>query len=147
MLSALLLAGLIASPIATVALFVPTGRRARRAEERAKWIARLACALLWAAVLIAAVVGILALIGVTAGNIAAAAIGLTLACLVWLPVTRRWNARAHVCWATSTYGLPEGAPRDTASSDAAISSNVPPRCTVPALRHSCAVQGTGPLSA
>jgi hypothetical protein len=72
------------------------GRRARRAEERAKWIARLARALLWAAVLIAAVVGILALIGVTAGNIAAAAIGLTLACLVWLPVTRRWNARAYV---------------------------------------------------
>ena len=103
MLSALLLAGLFAAPIATVALFVPTGRRARRAEERAKWLARLARALIWAAVLIAAVVGILALMGVTAGHIAAAAIGLTLACVVWLPVTRRWNARAHVCWATSTY--------------------------------------------
>ncbi len=103
MLSALLLAGLIAAPIATVALFVPAGRRARRAEERAKWVARLARALVWAAVLIGVVVGILALMSVTAGQIAAAAIGLALACVVWLPVTRRWNARAHVCWATSTY--------------------------------------------
>ena len=23
--------------------------------------------------------------------------------MAWLPVTRRWNARAHVCWATTTY--------------------------------------------
>ena len=103
MLSALLLAGLFAAPIATVALFVPTGRRARRAEERAKWIARLAGALVWGAVLIAAVAAVLALIGVTAGNLVAAVIGLAIACVVWLPVTRRWNARAHVCWATSTY--------------------------------------------
>ena len=68
-----------------------------------KWVARLGATLVWAAVLIAAVVGILGLIGVTAGNIVAAAAGLTLATVVWLPVTRRWNARAHVCWATTTY--------------------------------------------
>jgi uncharacterized membrane protein (DUF485 family) len=23
--------------------------------------------------------------------------------LVWLPVTRRWNARAHLCWASSVF--------------------------------------------
>jgi Glycosyl hydrolases family 8 len=103
MLSALVLAGLLAAPIATVALFLPRTGRPRRAEEHMKWVARLAATLVWAAVLIAAVVGILALIGVTAGNIVTAAAGLTLATLLWLPVTRRWNARAHVCWATTTY--------------------------------------------
>ena len=103
MLSALLLAGLFAAPIATVALFLPSTGRARRAEERSKWIARLAATLVWAAILIAVVVAILALLGVTAVNIAAAAAGLVLASVVWLPVTRRWNARAHLCWATTTY--------------------------------------------
>jgi hypothetical protein len=29
--------------------------------------------------------------------------GLVFASLVWLPVTRRWSARAHVCWASSVF--------------------------------------------
>ncbi len=103
MLSALLLGGLFAAPIATIALFVPATGRARRAEERSKWFARLGATVVWAAILIATVVAILALIGVTAGNIVAAAVGLAVASVVWLPITRRWNARAHVCWATTTY--------------------------------------------
>ena len=103
MLSALLLAGLCAAPIATVALFLPTTRRPRRDEKPSSWRARLALALVWSMVLIAAVVAILSLIGVTTGHIEAAVIGLALANLVWLPVSRRWNARAHVCWATTTY--------------------------------------------
>ncbi len=47
--------------------------------------------------------GILALIGATTGHIEGAVIGLALASLLWLPVSRRWNARAHVCWAATTY--------------------------------------------
>ncbi len=103
MLSALLLAGLFAAPLATVALFVPTDRRFGRAEEFAKQAARLVSALLWSAGLIAVVAGILAAIGATAGHIEGAVAGLALACVVWLPVTRRWSARAHVCWAATTY--------------------------------------------
>src|SRR5437868_7136343 len=103
MLSALLLAGLFAAPLATVALFAPTDRRFGRAEETSKHVARLMSALLATAGLIAAVVLILALIGATAGHIGAAAVGLALASFAWLPVTRRWNARAHVCWAATTY--------------------------------------------
>ena len=103
MLSSLLLAGLFAAPLATVALFLPTGRRPRRDQQPVKGLARLVLALAWSALLIAVTAGILSLIDVTAGHIEAAAIGLALATLVWLPVTRRWNARAHVCWATTTY--------------------------------------------
>ena len=103
MLSTLLLAGLIAAPIATVALFLPAGRRARRAEQPAQRAARLTAALVGSALLIAIVVAILALIGVTTGHLEAAVVGLALACVLWLPVTRRWNARAHVSWASTTY--------------------------------------------
>ena len=28
---------------------------------------------------------------------------LVIASLVWLPVTRRWNARAHLCWSMNFY--------------------------------------------
>jgi cellulose synthase/poly-beta-1,6-N-acetylglucosamine synthase-like glycosyltransferase len=28
---------------------------------------------------------------------------LLVACLVWLPATRRWNARAHLCWSSSVF--------------------------------------------
>ena len=103
MLSTLLLAGLFAAPIGTAALFLPASRRARRAEKPAQRAARLTAALACSAVVIAIVAVILALIGVTPGHLEAAIVGLAVACLVWLPVTRRWNARAHVSWATTTY--------------------------------------------
>jgi cellulose synthase/poly-beta-1,6-N-acetylglucosamine synthase-like glycosyltransferase len=103
MLSALLLAGLLAAPVATVALFLPTTRRPRRDEKPSRQLARFVLALLWSAALFAAVVLALAVIGVTTGHIEAAAIGLVIATVIWLPLTRRWNARAHVCWATTTY--------------------------------------------
>src|SRR6185437_15716651 len=32
-----------------------------------------------------------------------AAAGLVVASLVWLPLTRRWNARGHLCWASSIF--------------------------------------------
>ena len=36
-------------------------------------------------------------------NLVAGVAGLVFASLVWLPVTRRWSARAHVCWASSVF--------------------------------------------
>ncbi len=95
MLSALLLAGLFAAPITTVTLFLPGTGRIARVEERWRWFGRLAGALVSTAILIGVVVGILALLRVTTRNLEAAAIGLALASLVWLPLTRRWGARGH----------------------------------------------------
>jgi cellulose synthase/poly-beta-1,6-N-acetylglucosamine synthase-like glycosyltransferase len=103
MLSTLLLAGLIAAPIATAALFLPASRRIRRAEELSQRAARLIAALASSVLVIAIVAGILTLIGVTTAHLEVAVAGLALACLLWLPATRRWNARAHVSWATTTY--------------------------------------------
>ena len=79
------------------------GRRARRAEQPTQRAARLTAALVGSALLIAIVAAILALIGVTTGHLEAAVVGLALACVLWLPVTRRWNARAHLSWVSTTY--------------------------------------------
>jgi Glycosyl transferase family 2 len=103
MLSALLLAGLIATPLSTAALFLPGSRRTGRAEKPAQQIARLVAAILSSALVIGIVALVLALIGVTTGHLEAAMGGLALACVVWLPATRRWNARAHVTWSTTTF--------------------------------------------
>ena len=50
-------------------------------------------------------------------------------------------------WTTRVNGRSLCRPASTAASLAATSASVPPRCTVPATRHSGAVHGTGPDSA
>jgi glycosyltransferase involved in cell wall biosynthesis len=102
MLAALLLAGLLAAPIATVALFLRRPARGRR-RGAWHWTRRLLLALLGTAALVAVTAGLLRLIGVTAPNIAAGAAGLVVFSVLWLPVTRQWSARAHVCWSATTY--------------------------------------------
>ncbi|MEN3308629.1 MAG: hypothetical protein V7603_4831 [Micromonosporaceae bacterium] len=102
MLAALLLSGIVAAPVSSAALFVPSRRRARAAGA---WPAtrRLLLALLGTAVLTAAVGGVLRLLGVDRTNLVGAMAALVVASLVWLPATRRWNARAHLCWATAVF--------------------------------------------
>ena len=102
MLAALLLAGLFAAPIATVALFVqPPGRG--RALGAWAWTRRLTLAVVATVVLAACCGGLLLQLGATRSNATAGAAGLVLVSLFWLPVTRRWSARAHLCWAATTY--------------------------------------------
>ncbi|MGH2875884.1 MAG: hypothetical protein ACRDLV_06500, partial [Solirubrobacteraceae bacterium] len=100
MLSALLLAGLFAAPLATAALFVPArGRSGDAADGRWRALAGIGITLVAAVVLIGISVGILAAIGATATNLVAAAVGLGVATVVWLPATGRWGTRARLCWA------------------------------------------------
>jgi glycosyltransferase involved in cell wall biosynthesis len=103
MLSALLLAGLFAAPISTVALFLPGLSRTRRHEEWWRITGRTLLSLIWTAAVVAAVAGILSLLGVTSRNLTAAGAALAVASVVWLPATRRWGPRAHMCWAATTY--------------------------------------------
>jgi cellulose synthase/poly-beta-1,6-N-acetylglucosamine synthase-like glycosyltransferase len=102
MLAALLLAGIVAAPVSSVALFVPAKRRAHGAGW---WpaVRRLAFALAGTAVLAGAAAGTLRLLGATESNLIAGAVAVVVASLVWLPVTRRWIARAHLCWASSVF--------------------------------------------
>jgi cellulose synthase/poly-beta-1,6-N-acetylglucosamine synthase-like glycosyltransferase len=101
MLSALLLAALIAASLATVVLFVPIPV-VRRSAGVWPWVRRLIGALAGTAVLGGVVAGILALLGVTRSNIEFGVAGIVVASVVWLPATRDWRAAGHLCWATTT---------------------------------------------
>ena len=102
MLAVLLLAGVVAAPVSSAALFVPVRHRGRAAG---RWPAlrRFLLALLGTAVLAALVAGVLRLSGVPVPRTGIAVAGLVFASLVWLPGTRRWSARAHLCWTSSVF--------------------------------------------
>jgi glycosyltransferase involved in cell wall biosynthesis len=102
MLGALLLAGILAAPLGSAALFVPVRARDGGAGF---WPAsrRMALAVLGTIVLAAVVAVALRLLGVTGRNTEAGVAGLVFASLVWLPATRHWNGRAHLCWASSVF--------------------------------------------
>ena len=103
MLAALLLAGIVAAPLGSAGLFV----RARpRARDAGAWAAprRFILALAGTAVL-AAVVARRAPAARTRPSTtwSAGVAGVAVASLIWLPVTRRWSARAHLCWSSSVF--------------------------------------------
>jgi cellulose synthase/poly-beta-1,6-N-acetylglucosamine synthase-like glycosyltransferase len=102
-LQAILLAGIVAAPLGSVALFLPARQHARNAGT---WpaIRRLTLAVIGTVVLAAVVAAILReLLHATRQNLIAGAAAVVLASLVWMPVTRRWSARAHMCWASSVF--------------------------------------------
>ena len=102
MLQALLLAGIVAAPLGSAALFLPARRHARRAGIWSA-IRRFVFAVIGTVVLAAAVAVILRLLGASQHNLVAGVAGVVFASLIWMPVTRRWSARAHMCWASSVF--------------------------------------------
>jgi cellulose synthase/poly-beta-1,6-N-acetylglucosamine synthase-like glycosyltransferase len=102
MLSALLLAGLFAAPIATMMLFVQPPFRGRDFGAW-PWARRFVFAIIGSAAVAVIAAGLLVAIGSTRHNAIAGGIGVVLASLLWLPFTRRWSARAHICWSATTY--------------------------------------------
>ena len=102
MLQAMLLAALVAAPLGSLALFVPIRRRGGRPGA---WSAvrRFILAVFGTVVLAVAVAVTLRLVGASQHNLIAGVAGVVFASLVWMPVTRRWSARAHVCWASTVF--------------------------------------------
>src|SRR5437762_8737772 len=97
MLAALLLTGIIAAPISSAALFAPVAQP-RRTKGIWPALRRLLFALIGTVVLAAAVGAALRLLGLPQVSILAGVAALACVSLAWLPATRRWNARAHLCW-------------------------------------------------
>ena len=102
MLAALVLAGIIAAPVGTGALLIQARRRARTAGA---WptFRRLFLAIFGTALLGALVVGAMRLLGDSEHLAVEAAAAFAVMSLVWLPVTRRWNARGHLCWSSTIF--------------------------------------------
>jgi cellulose synthase/poly-beta-1,6-N-acetylglucosamine synthase-like glycosyltransferase len=101
-LASLVLAGLIAAPAGTFGLLVKGPGPARLTGT---WpaVRRFATAIIGTVLLGGLVVGALLLLGVTEHNSIIAAACLTAVSLAWLPVTRRWNARGHLCWSATIF--------------------------------------------
>src|SRR5215813_1124075 len=102
MLAALLLVGIVAAPLCSAALFVPVHRPRRVAGA---WPAtrRLALAVIGTVIVAAVIAEVLRWLSVTPAHVAIA-IGLFAASsMAWLPATRRWNARAHLAWASAVF--------------------------------------------
>ena len=125
MFAALVLAGILAAPIGTICLLIQPSRRRRRVTGAWPSARRLLIAVAGTVLLAGLVVGALRLLGVTEHNAIAGAAGLAVASLVWLPVTRRWNARGHLCWSIDDLpvrrvpGVRAATGRSTATSGAA----------------------------
>src|SRR5579859_576746 len=102
MLDALLIAGLVAAPLGSAALFLPARHHRRAAGAwAAAW--RVILAIAGSGVLAAAAAGVLYTLKATEENLIIGAAGVGLAGLLWLPVTRSWSARAHLCWSSATF--------------------------------------------
>jgi cellulose synthase/poly-beta-1,6-N-acetylglucosamine synthase-like glycosyltransferase len=101
-LAALLLAGIIAAPLGSAALLLPVRRHQRRSRS---WAAsrRFGRAIVGTVVLAAVVAAVLKLLGVSEHNLLVGVAGVVCASVVWLPADRQWNARAHLCWASSVF--------------------------------------------
>jgi cellulose synthase/poly-beta-1,6-N-acetylglucosamine synthase-like glycosyltransferase len=102
MLEALLLAAIVAAPLGSAALFLPVRRHA---HATGAWPAarRFTLAVVGTVVIAVAAAGLLRLLKASEHNLVVGVAGVVFASLVWLPVTRRWSARAHVCWASSVF--------------------------------------------
>jgi cellulose synthase/poly-beta-1,6-N-acetylglucosamine synthase-like glycosyltransferase len=101
-LASLVLAGLIAAPAGTFALLVKGPGPARTTGTWAT-TRRFATAVIGTVLLGGLVVGVLVLLHVTEHNSIVAAACLAAVSLAWLPVTRRWNARGHLCWSATIF--------------------------------------------
>jgi Glycosyl transferase family group 2 len=55
------------------------------------------------AIMAAAVAGALYFLGTSEDHLLAGVAGIVASSLIWLPATRRWTARAHLCWASSVF--------------------------------------------
>jgi hypothetical protein len=102
MLEALLLAGMIAAPLGSIALLMPVPTRTGKPGT---WSAtrRFLLAVIGTVILAVLVAGVLKLLGVSQHNLILGIAGVAFASVVWLPATRQWSARAHLCWATSVF--------------------------------------------
>jgi cellulose synthase/poly-beta-1,6-N-acetylglucosamine synthase-like glycosyltransferase len=101
-LAALLLAGLFAAPLSSALMFVPLPTHWPVAGALA-YSRRFVSAVVATVALAAIGYGLSVLVGTTPNRALIAAIAATASSVALLPATRRWNGRAHVCWATCSY--------------------------------------------
>jgi len=102
-LASWLIAGLACAVLSTALLLAPVPIVMGNAGGTWAWSRRLILAVVGTAITVAVGVGVLDVIGATRINLIGSASALALGSLLWLPATRRWSARAHLCWACTVF--------------------------------------------
>jgi cellulose synthase/poly-beta-1,6-N-acetylglucosamine synthase-like glycosyltransferase len=97
MLGALLLTGLVAAAISSIAMFVPL-RSPWRVAGAWAFLRRLSSALVATCALGVIAIGVSLWAGTRPFDAVVSAISFVVFSALWIPVTRRWNGRAHACW-------------------------------------------------
>ena len=102
MLAAWLLTGLFTAPLASIAMFLPISRFG---AARGAWptTRRFGAALAATAVFDAIAFGLLIAAGTTHYRAVVSAIVFAAVSVLLLPLTRRWNGRAHITWVACTF--------------------------------------------
>jgi cellulose synthase/poly-beta-1,6-N-acetylglucosamine synthase-like glycosyltransferase len=104
MLAALLVAGLVAAVLSTLILLTPfPAADDDRSYGWWPWSRRLLLALIATAAVDVIVAAVLVVLDATRHNIIASVAAVTVASVVWLPFTRRWSARGHLCWSSTVF--------------------------------------------
>jgi glycosyltransferase involved in cell wall biosynthesis len=101
-LAAWLLTGLFTAPLASAAMFLPV-RLMGAAHGTWPTLRRFAAALVATTLLAAIAFGLSIAVGTTTHRALVSAALFTAFSLLLLPVTRRWNGRAHVCWTACSF--------------------------------------------
>jgi cellulose synthase/poly-beta-1,6-N-acetylglucosamine synthase-like glycosyltransferase len=96
MLAGLLLASIVCAVLATVLVLVPLPTRFGGGAWL--WTRRFALAIIGTVVMLAIGGGVLRLDHYKLSSVEVITAVLLVVSLAWLPFTRRWNARAHLCW-------------------------------------------------
>jgi len=94
---------MVAAPLGFAGLVLPVKRHA--GTTAGPWLAlrRLLLTVAATAALAAVVAVSLRLLGVSGHDREVGIAGVVFASLAWLPATRRWTARAHLCWTSSIF--------------------------------------------
>ncbi len=101
MLAALLLAALVAGVLSTIVLLSPIPLPVGRGVGAWPSSRRLLLAVMATLAIDLIAAGILDAIGATRPHLVWSVIILSVCSLAWLPFTRRWSARAHLCWSAT----------------------------------------------
>jgi cellulose synthase/poly-beta-1,6-N-acetylglucosamine synthase-like glycosyltransferase len=97
MLGGTLIAALVAAVLVTAGLFTPVPQRL--GGGALLWTRRLTLAVVGTLVVSAAGAAAAGIAGNSLRQVETIFVVLSAGSLLWLPYTRRWNARAHLCWA------------------------------------------------
>jgi cellulose synthase/poly-beta-1,6-N-acetylglucosamine synthase-like glycosyltransferase len=102
-LASWLIAGLVCAAVGTASLLAPVPIAIGNAIGAWAWSRRLILAIAGTVAMGLVTLGVLKVVGATDANVVGSVAAIVVMSLLWLPATRRWSARAHLCWACTVF--------------------------------------------